>query len=268
MDHNNACIYVLNLLIKANEQIQHKKYFSALKSIDSLQRHHLPRFAHLSFVKNVREQVPKLLNQVRDSVKQEFAAWLQSIRITSREVGSSVMSQQQETLRAEERKKRARAHHVYMQSLGSSQNDHAAAVAAAVSAFREHDDDQSVPTELTFDKVKIDFSPVYQCVHIYESMNEAVQFTQLYKDSRRSMAMLALDIQDHQACLSQLSGFFAVEDAVLRSGIELLPRTEVEQIWELAIGRLKMVLKEQFNKIQDPTQVCVILQFVDSCSHI
>jgi hypothetical protein len=38
-----------------------------------------------------------------------------------------------------------------------------------------------------FDKMKVDFSPVYQCLHIYESLDVGAQFLTLYKDARRAM---------------------------------------------------------------------------------
>jgi hypothetical protein len=41
----------------------------------------------------------------------------QSVKTLSKEVGALVMTQQQTALRSEERKRRARAHHVYLQSL-------------------------------------------------------------------------------------------------------------------------------------------------------
>lgn len=119
--------------------------------MDLLSRKFLPQFSTYQFAIQLSEQIPKMMMKIRDSVKSEFAAWLLSIRESSKELGALVMTQTQENMKIEERKNRARGNQqqfltssVPGQALSQQARD---AVQATMMSFREGeetDDKQSI----------------------------------------------------------------------------------------------------------------------------
>jgi hypothetical protein len=49
-----------------------------------------------------------------------------------------------------------------------------------------------------------------------------------------------------------LAGFFLIEDAVMKSGNELMSRSEVETMWDKAVTKVTLILQEQTGYIRDP----------------
>ncbi len=47
-----------------------------------------------------------------------------------------------------------------------------------------------------------------------------------------------------------LAGFFIIEDSLMKSGIELYSRAEVDALWETACSKIKAIMHEQFGLIQ------------------
>ena len=79
-----------------------------------------------------------------------------------------------------------------------------------------------------FNDVALDFSPVYQCLHICESMN--MPFVDDYKSDRKQQLDKLLDAFprdaktgafDFQEFFAQIAGFF-IEDQIVKSGAPLL----------------------------------------------
>jgi hypothetical protein len=71
------CKYIDNLVNRAVEQISQGKYFSALRTLDSLQRNQLPKFKEYEFAKKIEEKIPMILFSIRQNVKSQFDVWLQ-----------------------------------------------------------------------------------------------------------------------------------------------------------------------------------------------
>lgn len=51
---------------------------------------------------------------------------------------------------------------------------------------------------------------------------------------------------------SNLAGFFLIEDAVMKSGNELMSRSEVETMWDRAVTKVTLILQEQTGYVRDP----------------
>jgi hypothetical protein len=71
------CQYIINLATRAMDQINAGKYFSALRTLDSLQRNQLQKYSEFEFVKHLESQIPVMLFSIRQNVKAQFDQWLQ-----------------------------------------------------------------------------------------------------------------------------------------------------------------------------------------------
>lgn len=73
----SSCQYIMQLAAKAMEQIAVGKYFSALRTLEQLQRNQLAEFREFEFVEFLEQQIPIMLFAIRQSVKAQFDEWLQ-----------------------------------------------------------------------------------------------------------------------------------------------------------------------------------------------
>jgi hypothetical protein len=108
------CQYVFTLVAKAMQQIENKKFFSALRNMDQLRRLHLPRFQDFEFSRHIEDQLPVMVVRIQQCVKDEFENWLASIKARAKKLGVLALSMMDTQLKVskperERRKKRAEA---------------------------------------------------------------------------------------------------------------------------------------------------------------
>lgn len=121
------------------------------------------------------------------------------------------------------------------------------------------------------EQVKIDFKPLLQCIHIYDSMDSIEELQLNYQSDRRVRlpSFFALsDLQQAQSALilsqsavfsqaslaqllAQIIGFFVIESHVIRSTNYPIPfrsEVEVEDLWE---GMLEKTVEFVKNGLRD-----------------
>lgn len=318
-----SCASLIALARKAKQQIHHSKYFSALKTLNQLQRIlHLaatnfhrtnaqPAAAanatpvplsptatkvaqaasasaaassvRFEFIRQLERQIPLLTGKIKESVKGEFTTWLGGISKRSRALGELALAQLDEHLTAATRRAQARREEATEKR--ARQASRRVRKAASSTVLEEDDDEEDADDDaldaagLTaathtsaglFDAMPINFTPIYQCLHIYEHLNLAEQFQLLYKEKRQNQLMEAVhsltalgggghtpassprtngggvaspvtpsspasarDIIDaYSTVFASVTGFFIIEDNILKSGNELISRAEIDTMYE------------------------------------
>ncbi|KAL4432419.1 hypothetical protein ABPG77_001718 [Micractinium sp. CCAP 211/92] len=106
----------------------------------------------------------------------------------------------------------------------------------------------------------VDMTPLHRCLHIHACLGRLPQFTEYYIQNRRQQLTTDLTLsgdflEHYQAYLTQLVGYFLVEDAVARTagwagaaGAEghLDIVAQVDAAWDAAVAALKGVLEPAF----------------------
>ena len=116
------------------------------------------------------------------------------------------------------------------------------------------DDDEGL-----LDAVSINFAPVYQCLHIYTQLALPQRFTSLYKRKRRAQLIQAMELaprtkevglsEYNLAYFSSIAGFFVLEDSIMKGENELMTRAEVDGLFDMAVQKVRSVVKEQLQTI-------------------
>lgn len=235
------CQYLMSLVAKAKQQVDDQKYFLALKTLDQLQRLHLPKFADHGFAQHLEKQIPLMIRSVKDSATNEFETWLAAIREKSKRLGAFALTQMKAKVSLEAK---------------GGENDDIATV------------DEQLDGASLFEKFEVNFGSVYQCLHIYENLHIDDEFHRLYKDKRKNQSETACELRNmtpkefegyYETYFAQLTGFFIVEDAVMKSGNGggLLQRTDLESMWEHVVQSIKAVLHKHLASI---TELDLLLQ--------
>uniref|UniRef100_A0A8K9UPV5 Exocyst complex component n=1 Tax=Oncorhynchus mykiss TaxID=8022 RepID=A0A8K9UPV5_ONCMY len=91
------CIPVLEMYSKLKEQLESKRYYAALKTMEQLEKVYIPRVSRYRFCQIMAENLPKLREDIKDISMSDLKDFLESIRKHSDKIGETAMKQQHRT---------------------------------------------------------------------------------------------------------------------------------------------------------------------------
>uniref|UniRef100_A0A8C0HB64 Exocyst complex component n=1 Tax=Chelonoidis abingdonii TaxID=106734 RepID=A0A8C0HB64_CHEAB len=90
------CLPVLEMYSKLKEQMNVKRYYSALKTMEQLENTYLPRVSQYRFCQIMIENLPKLREEIKEISMSDLKDFLESIRKHSDKIGETAMKQAQQ----------------------------------------------------------------------------------------------------------------------------------------------------------------------------
>ncbi|MBN3290019.1 CP26A protein, partial [Polypterus senegalus] len=87
------CIPVLEMYSKLKEQLESKRYYAALKTMEQLENVYIPRVGQYRFCQIMAETLPKLREEIKDISMSDLKDFLESIRKHSDKIGETAMKQ-------------------------------------------------------------------------------------------------------------------------------------------------------------------------------
>ncbi|KAJ1019331.1 hypothetical protein NDA13_006248 [Ustilago tritici] len=231
-----GCLRVLGLAGRVEGLIGEKKFFAALRSLEELEER-LRGVMGYEFAKHMMEGIPQMRNQVKIGVTKEMKEWLYEVREKSRTVGQLALEAM------ESRQKRWRV---------KTQRDPLLRLAKVNSAIELVVNERTEYNFVDNEKVKVDFRPLYQCIHIHDALDAREELQASYQDDRRAQANLLLNQGisftnmggrggggGFPALLEEMVGFFIVEhDVISTTPSSFRSESEVDDLWETMCTRL------------------------------
>ncbi|WFC98728.1 Rab GTPase-binding exocyst subunit S15 [Malassezia yamatoensis] len=226
------CMHVLEMSVLVNDLIQQKKYYSALRRLDELGNIHLKPLMHHAFARMLRDSLPDLRERIRLEVTKEMKGWMYDVRERSGDVGRVAL----ETMETRQQRWRHR-----------SQKDPMLKTSSINSPIEQVVNEKIDVDFLENDRVKVDFKPLYQCIHIYEVLEQREKLQLNYQEDRKAQANLLLSqnlvIQKGSKALATLLeevvGFLVVETHVMHTSPPgFRPSADVEDLWEVISERV------------------------------
>lgn len=140
----------------------------------------------------------------------------------------------------------------------------------------------STDNVLDNDKLKVDFKPLYQCIHIYTSLDSLEELQRSYQADRKAQSDLILpsplNLASLPALVQEITGFFLIEREVLRTTRNFRNERDIDELWESLIGRLTQIVGQSLDRETDPevflsVKECLFafimtLEVLDSISHL
>ncbi|KAM5237156.1 exocyst complex component 6 isoform 4-T4 [Ctenodactylus gundi] len=90
------CLPVLEMYSKVKEQMSAKRYYSALKTMEHLEKVYFPRVSQYRFCQLMIENLPKLREDIKEISMSDLKDFLESIRKHSDKIGETAMKQAQQ----------------------------------------------------------------------------------------------------------------------------------------------------------------------------
>uniref|UniRef100_A0A4X2LTY3 Exocyst complex component n=1 Tax=Vombatus ursinus TaxID=29139 RepID=A0A4X2LTY3_VOMUR len=91
-----CCLPVLEMYSKLKEQMNAKRYYSALKTMEQLENIYFPRVSQYRFCQIMIENLPKLREEIKEISMSDLKDFLESIRKHSNKIGETAMKQAQQ----------------------------------------------------------------------------------------------------------------------------------------------------------------------------
>ncbi|KAG8948108.1 hypothetical protein FRC04_010020 [Tulasnella sp. 424] len=244
IDTLQACLRVLDLVNRVGDMIKEGRYWSALKSLEDIESLPQSSLSQSPFFIYLLSSLPSLRAQVKDAVTASTKSWLLEIRNTSNQVGKLAL----EAMRTRTRRWKAKREKEPLLKLNH--------VGSAVELVTNEKVEYNV---LDNDQLKVDFKPLYQCIHIYTALDAVEELQRSYQADRKTghKAQASLILSDRMSSASSslglattllpltedIIGFFIIENHVLRTTRSFRSQREVEELWDVVVTRLVQVVQ-------------------------
>lgn len=241
IDTLQACLRVLDVVDRVGQMIREGKYWSALRSLEEIQSLPSTTLSQTPLHQHILSSLPSLRAQIKDAVTASMNQWLLEIRNNSGEVGRLAL----EAMEARTRRWRARRDKDPLLRMSR--------VGSAVEIITSEKTEYNV---LDNENLKIDFKPLYECIHIYSALDSLDELQRSYQADRKAQSDLILPFPLPLSSLSSLtqeiSGFFIIETHVLESTGPFRSERDVEELWEGLITRLTGAVEGTLRTESDP----------------
>lgn len=208
---------VLHAVNQAHDLIRKKKYYAALKALDDLQNEHLiPTIQNKYATQHkladmIQKSIPASQKAISEAVMTDLNTWLYRIRETSQFLGE-VAFYHTEMRRTRQKERMESNSYLRNYKLNS----------AIELVFDESEDFDVLDNE----ELQVDFTPLFECLHIHEALGQSEKFRVEYAATRRRQKELLLPSSVHLAnddedsslssLLEGIAGFAIIEKATMR----------------------------------------------------
>lgn len=208
------------------------KYYAALRRLDDLLNTHLKPLMSYELAELLRDSIPAMRERIRRAVTKELNRWMLDVREKSGAVGRLAL----ETMETRQQRWRHR-----------TQKDPMLRLSHINSPIEQIVNERHEVNFLDHDKVRVDFKPLYLCIHIYEELDQREQLQHTYQEDRKAQADLLLSrplpmengSQALMSLLEEVAGFMVVERHVaFTTSTGFRPVPEVEDVWEFMSERI------------------------------
>uniref|UniRef100_A0A672GTC5 Exocyst complex component n=1 Tax=Salarias fasciatus TaxID=181472 RepID=A0A672GTC5_SALFA len=242
------CIPVLEMYSKLKEQLDSKRYYAALKTMEQLEKVFIPRVGQYRFCQIMAENLPRLREEIKEISMSDLKDFLESIRKHSDKVGETAMrqAQQHRTFNSAVAKQASVGHYTKPLYTRPLKRPCLLCVGQVLTA-----------------QDLVDFSPVYRCLHIYTVLGDRETFENYYRKQRKKQARLVLQpqanmhetVEGYRRYFNQIVGFFVVEDHILHATQGLVTRAFTDELWNMALSKIIAVLRTHSSYCDDPDLV-------------
>ncbi|KAK5254348.1 Rab GTPase-binding exocyst subunit S15, partial [Cryomyces antarcticus] len=220
------CLEVLRLANQVHELLGKKNHYAALRALDELRNVHLRQVTRYKIAEMIEKSVPATQTLIREAVMTDLNTWLFRIRETSQFLGE-VAFYHTEMRRARQKERLDKDEYLGSFKLNS-----------AIELVADESEEFDV---LNNDEVQVDFSPLYECMHIHDALGQNDRFRTEYAATRRrqkelllpaSLNLLDEDGSGLSSLLEGIAGFAIVERATMKKTDGLRTFVDVDELWD------------------------------------
>lgn len=220
------CLEVLRLANQVQELRDQKKHYAALRALDELQSVHLQSVTQYKLSELIQKSVPATQKSIAEAVMADLNTWLFRVREMSQYLGE--LSFYHTDLRKQRFKARAEKT-PYLANFKLN---------SAIELVADEDEEYDL---LKSEDLEVDFTPLFEALHIHRSLGKMEKFKADYAASRRAQRDLLLqnsisladeEMGELHTLLEDIAGFAIMERATMKKVPDLRSTTDVEELWD------------------------------------
>jgi acetolactate synthase regulatory subunit len=252
----NACLNVLRLANQVVDFVREKNHYGALRALDELQNIHLKEVSRYKIAEMIEKSVPTTQKMIADAVMADLNTWLYRIRESSQLLGEVAFyytdvrrSRNQARIEADERFAKFKLN-------------------SAIELVADETDEFDILNNEETD-LEVVFTPLFEAMHIHETLGKGDQFRSDYAKTRReqkdllmpqTLNLLDEECGDLSTLLEGIAGFAIIEKATmtktdnLRHQVDVsvieaqiyvtLTLKQVEELWDsMCLGAIALISK-------------------------
>jgi exocyst complex component 6 len=200
-----------------------KSHYAALRALDELQNVHLQSVTQYSISDMIQKSVPATQKAIAEAVMADLNTWLYRVREMSQYLGELSF---------------------YHTDLRTNRQADRAEKTPYLSHFKFNSAIELVSDEnfeydlLNSEELQVDFTPLFEALHIHESLGQMDKFRAEYAATRRRQKELLLppsislvddDMANLHTLLEDIAGFAIVERATMKRVPDLRSTVDVRQ---------------------------------------
>ena len=206
-----ACLEVLQLANQIHDLMIKKNHYAALRALDELQQIHLNEVRRYKIAEMIEKSVPATQRMIGEAVMNDLNTWLFRIRESSQFLGEVAF---------------------YYTDVRRSRNQTRSEADDRFAKFKLNSAMEAIADETDeFDilnneeaEISIEFTPLFEAMHIHETLGKSDYFSTEYAKTRRTQKDLIipqqLDLLDEEcgelsSLLESIAGFAIIEKATI-----------------------------------------------------
>ncbi|KAL2326676.1 hypothetical protein Fmac_025734 [Flemingia macrophylla] len=253
IEMSKNCIQVLELCVKCNSHISEGQFYSALKTLDLVEKSYSQNIHAKALKMLIERRIPVIKLYIEKKVCSQVNEWMVNIRSSARNIGQTAIGRAV-TIRQRDKEMLEQQRKAEEQS-ASGLGD------LAYTLDAEEVEEDSV--------LQFDLTPLYRACHIHDCLGIKEKFREYYYTNRLLQLNSDLElsssqpfVESYQTFFAQIAGFFIVEDRVLRTTGGLLLADQVETMWETAVAKMTSLLEEQFSCMESAPHLLLVKDYV------
>ena len=237
------CLEVLRLANQVHDLLGKKSHYSALRALDELQNVHLKEITQYKIAEMVQKSVPATKKLIAEAVMTDLNTWLFRIRETSQFLGEVAFYHTEQ--RRNRQKERADSS-PYLANFKLN---------SAIELVSDETEEFDI---LDNDDVQVDFTPLFECLHIHKALGQIDKFRAEYAATRRqqkellmpaSVNLIDADDSSLNELLEGIAGFAIVEKATMRKTPELRSAIDVDELWDSMCQSAIMLISKALHEV-------------------
>ncbi|KAJ5570354.1 uncharacterized protein N7459_009784 [Penicillium hispanicum] len=239
------CLEVLRLANQVHDLLAKKNHYAALRALEELQNVHLKGVTQYKIAVMIQRSVPATQRAIAEAVMTDLNTWLYRIREMSQYLGEIAL------FHTEQRKSRHKQRVERMPYL-----EHFT-LNSAIELVADEDEEYDL---LQNEDLQVDFTPLFECLHIHQSLGHMDKFRIEYANTRRrqkdlllpsSITLIDEDGANLHNLLEEMAGFAIVERATMKRVPDLRSSVDIDELWDsmcqAAVGVISKALYEVDN---------------------
>ena len=237
------CLEVLRLANQVHDLLGKKSHYSALRALDELQNVHLKEITQYKIAEMIQKSVPATKKLIAEAVMTDLNTWLFRIRETSQFLGEVAFYHTEQ--RRNRQKERADSS-PYLANFKLN---------SAIELVSDETEEFDI---LDNDDVQVDFTPLFECLHIHKALGQVDKFRGEYAATRRQQKELLMpasvnliDAEDSSLneLLEGIAGFAIVEKATMKKTPELRSAIDVDELWDSMCQSAIMLISKALHEV-------------------